>query len=77
MQKSGATETRAKRWWNVALGFWQRPISMDLRPHSFDDIELGGIFRVGFPGWKILRRAKNCLHFYGTWGLSYVPRLPA
>jgi hypothetical protein len=26
---------------------------------------------------KLLRRAKYCLHFHGSWGFSYVPRLPA
>ena len=25
----------------------------------------------------LLRRAKYCLHFHGSWGFSYVPRLPA
>jgi len=25
----------------------------------------------------LLRRAKYCLHFYGSGGFSYVPRLPA
>jgi hypothetical protein len=44
---------------------------------QLEDWEVDYHFGLNTGPKDLLRRAKYCLHFHGSWGFSYVPRLPA